>query len=308
MRISTAFAFDNTVATLQRRQAALVEGQEQMTSGKRVRKPSDDPAAAAQAERALAQLTRSQSLQRALDTSRQAMELTESALGAAGDVLQQVREQVVAAGNGTYSDAERRSIAVVLRGMRDELFSIANRSDGAGRYLFGGQGSDEPPFLDAPGGVSYSAANGQARAAPGEAAPLTIDGQQAWLQAADPANPGATLSLFDVLDRVVTELGTPGLTKAQVGAAVSAGLRDLDAGAENLGAWRSRSGESLNRIAGMSERLSQTTLDAQRARSDAEDLDMLQAISDFQNRQTGYDAALKTYSIVQKMSLFDHIR
>lgn len=308
MRISTAFAFENTVATLQRRQSALVEGQEQMTSGKRVRKPSDDPAAAAQAERALAQVTRSQSMQRALDTSRQAMELTESALGAAGEVLQQVREQVVAAGNGTYSDAERRSIAVVLRGMRDELFSIANRSDGAGRYHFGGQGSDEPPFQDAPGGVSYNAANGQARAAPGEAAPLTIDGQLAWLQAADPANPGATLSLFDVLDRVVTELGTPGMTKAQVGAAVSAGLRDIDAGAENLGAWRSRSGESLNRIAGMSERLSQTTLDAQRARSDAEDLDMLQAISDFQNRQTGYDAALKTYSIVQKMSLFDHIR
>ena len=308
MRISTAFAFENTVATLQRRQSALVEGQEQMTSGKRVRKPSDDPAAAAQAERALAQMTRSLSLQRALDTSRQAMELTESALGAAGEVLQQVREQVVAAGNGTYSDAERRSIAVMLRGMRDELFSIANRSDGAGRYLFGGQGSDEPPFQDAPGGVSYNAANGQARAAPGEAAPLTIDGQEAWLQAADPANPGATLSLFDVLDRVVTELGTPGMTKAQVGAAVSAGLRDIDAGAENLGAWRSRSGESLNRIAGMSERLSQTTLDAQRARSDAEDLDMLQAISDFQNRQSGYDAALKTYSIVQKMSLFDHIR
>lgn len=308
MRISTAFAFENTVATLQRRQSALVEGQEQMTSGKRVRKPSDDPAAAAQAERALAQVTRSQSMQRALDTSRQAMELTESALGAAGEVLQQVREHVVAAGNGTYSDAERRSIAVVLRGMRDELFSIANRSDGAGRYLFGGQGSDEPPFQDAPGGVSYNAANGQARAAPGEAAPLTIDGQLAWLQAADPANPGATLSLFDVLDRVVTELGTPGMTKAQVGAAVSAGLRDIDAGAENLGAWRSRSGESLNRIAGMSERLSQTALNAQRARSDAEDLDMLQAISDFQNRQTGYDAALKTYSIVQKMSLFDHIR
>ena len=308
MRISTAFAFENTVATLQRRQAALVEGQEQMTSGKRMRKPSDDPAAAAQAERALAQLTRSQSLQRALDTSRQAMELTESALGAAGDVLQQVREQVVAAGNGTYTDTERRSISVVLRGMRDELFSIANRSDGAGRYLFGGQGSDEAPFLDAPGGVSYGAANGQARAAPGEAAPLTIDGQQAWLQAADPANPGGTLSIFDVLDRVVTELGTPGMTKAQAGAAVSAGLRDIDAGAGNLGAWRSRSGESLNRIAGMSERLSQTTLDAQRARSDAEDLDMLQAISDFQNKQTGYDAALKAYSTVQQMSLLQYLK
>jgi flagellar hook-associated protein 3 FlgL len=308
MRIATAFAYDNTVATLQRRQAALVEGQEQMTSGRRVRKPSDDPAAAAQAERALAQITRSESLQRALDTSRQAMELTESALGAAGNVLQQVREQVMVAGNATYGDSERRSLATVLRGMRDELFSIANRSDGAGRYLFGGQGSDQPPFLDAPGGVTYTATNGQARAASGESSPLTVDGDQAWLQAADPALPGGTLSVFDVLDRVIGELNTPGMTKAQVGAVVSTGLRDIDAGTENLGAWRSRVGASLNRIESMSERLSQTKLDAQRTRSDAEDLDMLQAISDFQNRQTGYDAALKTYSIVQKMSLFDHIR
>ena len=307
MRIATAFAFDNSVATLQRRQAVLVESQEQLTSGKRVRKPSDDPAAAAQAERALAQVTRSLSLQRALDASRQAMELTEGALGAAGEVLQQAREHLVAAGNASYTDAERRNLAQAMRAAREELFAIANRNDGAGRYHFGGQGSDQEPFLDAPGGVTYNATNGQARAASGEASPLSIDGERAWLQAADPSNPGGTLSLFDVLDRVIGELNTPGQSKVQVGQVVSAGLRDFDASAENLSAWRSRSGEALNRIASMSERLSQTTLDAQRARSEAEDLDMLQAISDFQNRQTGYDAALKTYSIVQKMSLFDYI-
>jgi flagellar hook-associated protein 3 FlgL len=308
MRIATAFAHDNSMSTLQRRQAALVEGQEQLTSGKRVRKPSDDPADAAQAERALAQVTRSESLQRALDASRQAMEFTESSLGAAGELLQQAREQVIAAGNGTFSDSERQALATVLRGLRDELFSIANRSDGGGRYFFGGQGSDGPPFTDAPGGVVYNGATGQARAVLGESSPLTVDGEQAWLRAADPANPGGTLSVFGVLDRVIGELNTTGMTKVQVGAAVNAGLRDLDAVAENLGAWRARAGESLNRISGMTERLSQTKLDGQRARSEAEDLDMLAAISNFQNRQTGYDAALRSYSIVQKMSLFDYIR
>ena len=58
----------------------------------------------------------------------------------------------------------------------------------------------------------------------------------------------------------------------------------------------------------MADRVGQDKLDAQQARSAAEDLDMVQAISDFQNRQTGYDAALKTYSIVQRMSLFDYLR
>ena len=65
---------------------------------------------------------------------------------------------------------------------------------------------------------------------------------------------------------------------------------------------------SRNRLDALGQRLGQDKLDAQQARSEAEDLDMLQAISDFQNRQSGYDAALKTYSIVQRMSLFDHIR
>jgi flagellar hook-associated protein 3 FlgL len=34
---------------------------------------------------------------------------------------------------------------------------------------------------------------------------------------------------------------------------------------------------------------------------------MVQAISDFQTRQTGYDAALRAYSMVQRMSLFNYI-
>jgi flagellar hook-associated protein 3 FlgL len=47
---------------------------------------------------------------------------------------------------------------------------------------------------------------------------------------------------------------------------------------------------------------------AESTRSDAEDLDMVQAISDFQNQQTNYSAALQTYASLQKMSLFDYIK
>ena len=72
--------------------------------------------------------------------------------------------------------------------------------------------------------------------------------------------------------------------------------------------WEIRPGETLNRLDRLGSRLAQEKLDAQQARSEAEDLDMVQAISDFQNRQSGYDAALQTYSIVQRMSLFDYLR
>lgn len=308
MRITTANAYDASIATLQRRQQGLTEAQEQLTSGRRVLRASDDPAAAAQAERALATLTRSQAQQRALDASRFAMEFTESTLAQAGELLQQAREKVLAAGNGSYTDQERRILGETIRTLRSDLLAMANRSDGAGRFLFGGQAADGPPFVETPTGVTYNAAAGELQAASGSASPLSMDGAAAWLQAPDPANPGGTLSLFDVMERIASELLTPGRTSAQVATTVADGVRDLDVVSTNLGAWRSRSGEALNRIDAIGERLSRNELDAQRERSDAIDLDMLQAISDFQNRQTGYDAALKTYSIVQRMSLFDYLR
>jgi flagellar hook-associated protein 3 FlgL len=55
-------------------------------------------------------------------------------------------------------------------------------------------------------------------------------------------------------------------------------------------------------------RIAATALAAQTERSNAEDLDMVQAISDFQGQQTGYDAALKTYSMVQRLSLFQYLQ
>lgn len=308
MRITTSNAFDSSLANLQRRQQALTETQEQLTSGKRVRKPSDDPAAAARAERALASVSRSEAQMRALEASRSAMQGSESALGDASELMQQARERLVSAGNGGYTDSERFAIAKAIRGLRDDLLTVANRSDGAGRYLFGGQGADGPPLLDSPGGVAYNAAAGQLQGASGEASPLSVDGRAAWLQAPDPSNPGALLSVFDVMDRVVGELLTPGRSSAQIAQTVSSGLGEFDATAANLSGWRARTGEALNRIDGIANRLSQTRLDAQTERSDAEDLDMLQAISDFQNRQTGYDAALQTYAKIQQMSLLQYLR
>jgi flagellar hook-associated protein 3 FlgL len=308
LRISSAHAFDSSIRQLQQRQQDVVDSQSRLTSGKRVLRSSDDPAAAARAERAMAAVNRAEADQRALETSRSAMQLAESALGDAGELLQQVRERVMEAGNGGYSDAERASLADAIRSLRNDLLSVSNRGDGAGRYLFGGQGADAPPLVDGLGGVGYVAAAGELYTASGEATPLTIDGRAAFLQAPDPDNPGATLSVFDVLDRIAGELATPGRDTTVIAQGVREGLGDIDAVADNLSRWRSRTGESLRRADQIDERLAQGKLDAQRERSSSEDLDMVAAISEFQSRQSGYDAALRSYSIVQRMSLFEYLR
>ncbi len=308
MRISSAFAFESSLANLQRRQAQLSDTQAQLTSGKRVRLASDDPAGAAAAERALAAGARAEAQLRALGESRNAMQLSESALGDAGDLLQRARELLVSAGNAAFSDAQREPLAQALRGIREDLLAVANRADSAGRYLFGGQGSDRKPLRDSGGGVVYEGATGQLNAAAGEVTPLSLDGAAVFLQAPDPANPGAVVDLFATLETAVNELETPGRSSVDVGQTVTTGLAELDAAQGNLSRWRALAGEALNRADGIESRLSQSKVDAARDRSNAEDLDMLTAISDFQGKQTGYDAALKTYSLVQRMTLFDYLK
>jgi len=160
MRISTANAFDRGVDALSRRQGELTDLQDHLTSGKRVSRASDDPAAAARAERAMASIGRSETSQRAVDASRVLMTQTESNLGAAGDLLQRARELMVSAGNAAYSDADRASVANELKSLRDQLLAVANQSDGAGTYLFGGQGATQQPFIDTAAGVQYVAATG----------------------------------------------------------------------------------------------------------------------------------------------------
>jgi len=107
---------------LQRRQQTLQSQQQQLTSGKRIALASDDPTGAARAERAQAAIGRVEANQRALEASRNSMTLSEAALGNANDLLQQVRESMVAAGNASYSDSERQGLANKLKGIRSPRY------------------------------------------------------------------------------------------------------------------------------------------------------------------------------------------
>ncbi|MBK6866039.1 MAG: flagellar hook-associated protein FlgL [Ideonella sp.] len=180
-RISTAHAYDLTITRLSQRQRELVDTQSHISSNKRVLRASDDPVAAARAERALATIARSEAGLRSVDASRNAMTQAESALGEAVELLQRAREALVAGGDASYDEPQRKALAGQIRDLRAQLLGVANRSDGAGGWLFSGQGSSTPPFVDAAGGVRYNGTPGSALA--GAGLPMTLDGAAAWLTA-----------------------------------------------------------------------------------------------------------------------------
>lgn len=175
-RIGTANMYDSTVRNLSSRQSNLVDLMEKTTSGKRVVRASDDPVAAAQAERAQTRLTRASTDQRALDAQRNIMSYTESTLGESMSALQEFRDQLVSAGNGTYDQTSRDALLARMTSLRDQLMTYANRKDTNGLPLFRGLDSAEQPIQ----GYNFAGQAGQA-GSNDSSIPNTIDGAAAWM-------------------------------------------------------------------------------------------------------------------------------
>lgn len=426
-RLGSANIYDAARNNLMARQSALANTQEHLTSGKRVINASDDPTAAAQAERALTRMSRIQTDQRALDAQRNSITQAESTLGDVNDAMQNFRELVVSAGNGTFTPAERTIITGQLQGLRDQIFAMANRKDTNGQPLFGALASALTPFV----GPQGTAPDYTFQGLPGQpsssevAIPFSVDGDSAFMHqpardgvfhasvnTAPPSHalrtdnvvvsntatvaataaaalaatgvpyptysisftavdstttPGTTTATYTITETPsVTPLGAPapfapvnisypsgtsalisgipglsftvsgtpavgdtitinerpsifsvlddairnisGATDNNAAAqAVSQALANIDIGMGRVSAVRGQAGDLLNRADNISASQNKRSdqLEADRAR--AEDLDMVKGISDFQNLQTGYQAALQSYAQVQKLSLFNYI-
>ena len=179
-RMGTANAYETALRNLSARQNSLVTLQGQMSANKSVLRGSDDPTAAAAAERATTRLSRIDSEQRALAAQRNTIQNAESTLGSVNSAIQDFRDLVVQAGSGVYNATDRASIAQQLTSLRDQILSYANEKDTNGQPLFGGLGSGVAPFVDGSGNVSYDAVAGQ-NASTGNAISHTIDGKAAFM-------------------------------------------------------------------------------------------------------------------------------
>ena len=195
-RVATANTFDRTIQNINRRQTELAQAQEQLSSGKRVNRASDDAVAATLAERAQNRLARVQADQTALEASKSSLTLVEAGLGEANDLLVRARELVVQGGNPVLTQNSREDLARQLEGLREQMLAVSNRTDTAGMTLFGGLGGAAKPFVDQygiPTGVQFEGQVGQ-YAATENGLPQAVDGNAVWMLV-PPGNGNFTVSL-----------------------------------------------------------------------------------------------------------------
>lgn len=161
MRISTRMIYEQGSTQLNNLQSALNRTQMQLSTNRRNLTPADDPIASARA----LEVTQSQALNTQFVTNRSNatnfLSQEELALKSTTNLIADVQELVVKAGNPGLRDEERDTIAKELEGRMTDLLGIANTSDGSGGYLFGGYKSSTQPFSQTPTGAAYAGDQGQ---------------------------------------------------------------------------------------------------------------------------------------------------
>ncbi len=302
MRISTNTIYQggiSKISTLQSEQAKL---QQQISTGRRIASPSDDPVAAARA----LEVSYAQGINSKFADTRQTAQIKlntlESNLTSVTSLLVSTQSTLVGAGNGTYSNLERGFIGAELKGSLEALIGMANTQDAYGNYLYAGFQTDTKPFVANAAGATYAGDSNQQL--------LQVDSQRqmAVNVTGDNVFQAGGNDVFATLSNLVTLLNTP-ITNAATQAAFTSGLAtaigNLQGSVDNILNVRANIGSKLNELDALDTSGSDRDLQYSKTLSDLQDLDYASALSDLAKQQTIMEAAQKSFVTTTNLSLFE---
>jgi flagellar hook-associated protein 3 FlgL len=302
MRIGTAYAQQSALDGMMERQTEQLDAYRQLSSGKRVTKPSDDPVAAAEAERVRSREARIEAEKRSTSHVQQMLAGADSALGDATEVLQTMRETLLEASRTTASPSDRASYAASLRQAREQLLSIANRPDGSGGFIFGGQGSPGVPV--AASGTAYAPLAGSQQVGQEMVSPVTLDGRENFTAVRTQTG---TESIFAQLDGAIAVLENTAAPGATLVSTVGGVVDSVDRSIDRLGTTRTMVGERMRAVDAHAQALESGSIENQARLSELVDVDFARAASNLSTSQTSYEAALKSYAQISRLSLFNFL-
>lgn len=314
MRLSTSMIYQQNMQGILNGQTAWQKTGEQLSTGKRVVNPSDDPIAAASAIMLGQAQSENGQYTLARTFAKQSMSLEESILDKSTNTISSALTEVIK-GGGVLSDDDRKSVATSLRGMKAELLNMANSTDGNGNYIFAGYNTDKAPFVEGATGVDYVGGNQAISQRVDAARNMTVShvGSAVFNGITGDAQkePDGSIQsdLFETLDIAIKALETPiadadDATKAGVAAALETANRGLKNTFNNISAVRAELGIQLNEIDNLDAVGKDRDVANKTALSQLQDTDWYDAISSYIMQQSSLQASYTAFQNMQGMSLF----
>lgn len=297
MRVTNSMLIGNMMANLNRNLSKMAKIQDQTSSGKLVKRPSDDPVYAARSLMLRTNLSRMEQFNRNVDDGISWLTTSEIAVKEIGDVLHRVRDLALKAKNGTLSDEDRESVSYEIESLKDQIVQSAN-TEFSGRYIFAGHKTREKPFEVIDDSLQYNGDQGAINYNVGADSNIkvNIDGRRLFMLDAGDS------SLYNTIDRLDKAL------KGQDGYDLDGITDDIDRNMENVLEIRAEIGSKINRFELIKTRMDDDTINITSLMSKTEDMDLAEAIMNLKMAESVYRASLAAGARIIQPTLVDFLR
>lgn len=310
MRITNSMISNNFLANLNTNLSALDKYQTQLSTGKRINRLSDDPVGVLGSMNARVKLARLAQYEKNVDNAQDTLKESEAAFKEVNSALQTAYERAVQASTDTLTDSDRNAIAQEIKQLRDNMLTVGNTKV-ANRYVFGGYNTTSAPFtLDASGNLLYNGLDVGANSAALQAEA----GQNTFVEVGYDLNMQTSTNGMELLgsgDANVYNM-LNGLYQALSGGGSQSDIQGYvdklqDAQSDVL-AHLSEIGGRTNRLKLLSNRYAEDELNYTEIKSNVEDVDQAETITQYKTAESVYLFALKVGSNIIQPSLVDYLK
>jgi flagellar hook-associated protein 3 FlgL len=268
----------------------------QLSSGRRVNVPADDPTAAAVLVQNHAQANRDDQYIRSVSSIQSELQTADSTLSSVVSTLTRAISLGVEGANGTLSDSDRAALINELQGIQSQLVSLANVSY-QGRFVFGGTANTTQPYqVDSaqPSGVRYDGNDGINNVEVGDGFSLQVNLPGSQLFSSSTGD--VFQSLHDLISALQSNSGTDAATTE---------VRDAF---DHVTAQRVFYGNAINQLASQGTYLNSAKLQLSNQEDTIAGADPAATTTNLINAQNAQAATLAAAARITQMSLFDYLK
>lgn len=292
MRITFASTYRNASDQLARTAEELAKRQNEVTSGKRVLVPSDDPSAMVGMVSSRAELGTLDRYKSASDSVTSRLTVADTVVSDILLKIQQASATLTSAQGSVVNDTQREAIADELRGIRDGIYT-SMVTQFRGTYLFSGTQTTTSPYGKNP--------DGSVTAYQGNTSSTSVDvDRQTAVQTTFDGNATAQ-GLFTTLESLITAV------TAADGPTMATGAVQLSAAFDRFTKFQTQVGTDLAALDDKRASLDTAKRAAKARLSSEEDANMVDAITGLTQAETAYKAALGATSTIARLSLLDYL-
>lgn len=327
MRITNKMLSNNFLRDMNVNLRNLSKLQEQRTSGKEFKRPSDDPFRVAKSMQLHTEQAINEQYKKNITDTINWLDVTDTSLKQASGVLDRIHQLVISAGNAAYGETERGAVKDEINQKVSELSQILN-ANFDGKYVFGGTRVTSKPLetteVDGNKVLNYSKRGGGTLDPTADKEEYAMIGEKLKTEISQGVildynvtateimkfkkKDGTDGDLMVVLKNITDHLDSKPDEKTAKEALLGTDLQDIKDAMENILKIRSEVGAKQNRMDSATEKNTDQTLNLKEILSETEDIDITEKTMEFAIAQTVYVASLQTSAKVLQPSLMDYLR